>query len=153
MIKNISQLPKDIKKLESEIEMEFSQHLKGAARVGVRSLIYHSPVDSGTYVANHQFGINGPAVGIPDMTGYGVSRKSQMHGIKMRELKSLLAKVKLINKETKSIYISNEVPYADKVEWLGWPKTPAKAVYQKARKAMVRYIVRTQTKYNAKVLK
>ncbi|KPK01862.1 MAG: hypothetical protein AMK71_04120 [Nitrospira bacterium SG8_35_4] len=149
MIKDISDLGYHIERIETEIMIKAGEIMKGAANSGVRSLIYHSPVLTGAYVNSHTVGINAPVAGKIDISSF--KGKTGMHGAKMAALSKLLKTVNMIDKNTKAVYLNNDIYYAHKVEY-GWPKSPPKAVYQKAQQAIARYLVRKQQEFNSMLL-
>jgi len=111
------------------------------ARKTLAKLVARSPVLTGQYILSHKVGINEPDLSyehtLPTLklrkniskgkqigTNIGVNRRSvEMKAKSVGQQKIMQAGYK------DTIYISNSVPHAVNVEYLGWAKKPALHVY------------------------
>lgn len=114
-----------INKVEQELDAVRDEFLRNVAE----DLVNSSPVDTGTYVRNHSI-----------TTSSGSGGKQNSHGkppdsgtAKDDALNKLNAQIASLPKDTTTVYIANRSPYANKVEYSGWGKTSAYAVYTGVR--------------------
>jgi len=140
-----NKLIKVIKKGEKTYKQELTQE-------AFKSLVDLSPVSTGSYVLSHRIGINqkdtsvtlkkGPNPGLYKVLAFGnPARASALHekavfrSLKKAKTTAKPKALKQINKKLKkigpddSVIISNSIPHAVNVEYVGWMKTPPYQVY------------------------
>jgi len=111
---------------------------KTLAKQATRKVIDYSPVRTGAYVTSHRIGIDqidpshepfitvGPGEEIPPKmpTALAAALKESLYAKHSTEISRAPF--------DKDIYVSNSIPYANQVEYIGWRLTEARHVYHKA---------------------
>jgi len=128
----------DIEKFKkNEIDDRLIKIKRAIAREAFRRIVRRSPVSSGNYVKSHRVGISktesgrGISRGHEPVLPFAFSNKvpeATAEGIKAQVLAKripYISRAKLHD----VITISNSIPYAHIVEYVGWKKTSAYHVY------------------------
>ena len=127
--------------LEAELKQitdSANEFRKDMARKAFASVVEKSPVKTGSYVSSHRVGIKASAANISrgrpfestsinQQQNFKGLTKQQHTAVKQDALKNMakINKAKL----TDVIVIANNIFYADRVEYLGWERTPPYHVY------------------------
>jgi hypothetical protein len=140
-------LKEDVEKFKSGIKRDVVKAKRLAARIALKKLLNRSPARTGSYMSSHNIGISksktGRGIGqkftsiSPDFTGAQIQENIGFMPRMLGPAKLALAASLYAKKNTRistaqlgdTITIYNVIPYADKVEYLGWKKTPAYHVY------------------------
>ena len=122
-------------KLDEDMKLFFKQVKKGmiekqqeVAIQAAERLVYYSPIWTGAYVRSMRCGI-GVVDSSHEPVGPGTlpypPRLSEMEAetIRMEMFSQLKSEIEL-NESGKIIYLSNNIPYATAVEFVGWYLTP-----------------------------
>lgn len=113
----LSDLPKELEKLTKDINSAFDNAIKDYTVTFVDKLFDRSPVDTGLYRSNHNVSLNRRYMGT-----FGITDKSTVVGDAASKVNEFTSK------KHESIYIQNNVPYAEKLE-NGWSRQAPSGVY------------------------
>ena len=133
----MSDIKADINIYLKRLKKAFNQTKQNMAKVALKSVLKESPVRLGAYVKSNQVGIgiidtkHEPVIFSPFPNIPPAMPEVLAHALK----KSLYTKkaTEILSSEFKNdIYISNSIPYAGQVEFIGWEKTGPYHPYSKA---------------------
>lgn len=122
-----------VENFEGKAEAELTKRLRRFTREALRRIVERSPVWTGAYVKSHRVGIkksktgrgfsgtHEPVVFAPPGGPYP-KRMSEAQANALRKqiynkLKSRISRVEIGD----TVAIFNNIPYADRVEFIGWP--------------------------------
>ena len=107
------------------------------AHTAIHELISASPVRTGSYINSHKVGINTLVTGHEKV--YTIWQPAMLpamqKALKAYKSKRMMGEVLSADFDD-TIIISNLIPYADRVEYIGWQKTSAKHPFGKAKLAL-----------------
>jgi len=134
--KRQKEFEKELMNFENEIDAEVLLLKIITARYAARRLAKESPVWQGTYVKSHRVGLGSQDKShepIPlSLPGFLPPKASSAKAAKFKQRAVKTMHEKILNtKLGEKIVLSNSVPYADQVEFLGWMKTSAHHTYGK----------------------
>jgi len=123
----------DIKKFIEKTERKSTILLRNICEEMATRIADRTGVDTGNLLGNYRIGINNVGVNPgfpPGPTTWHKGEKDELMAEKnrkeafrffMQNLEKHLANLKICD----TFYMDTDVPYADKVEYIGWDKTPA----------------------------
>lgn len=104
-----------LKQVEQDLDAVRDEFLKNVAE----DLVASSPVDTGNYVSNHSITTSSGSGGRTNSQG----RPKDNGSARGEALEKLYGQVAAIPSGAIQVYIANRTPYANKVEYLGWPNS------------------------------
>jgi hypothetical protein len=121
-------LAADFKKFAEQAKERLAEQQKNMAKEAAERLVYFSPIWTGAYVKSMRCGI-----GVPDMSHEPASSGMQPYPPRLDEVSAEMIRMETTTKlkteidmapAGKTIYLSNNIPYANHVEYIGWFITP-----------------------------
>jgi len=132
-----------IGKFKAEIYRTVTNVTKAIVKDVYTRIVNKSPVWTGSYVSSHRIGIDKIDGTITDLhpdefTDRFPPQADFMEAERFKaEAMDQKFRMDILQYPLKKVIISNSIHYADKVEYLGWKKTPAYHVYGLSREETV----------------
>jgi hypothetical protein len=104
-----------IKSVQEDLDAVRDEFLKNIAQ----DLVTSSPIDTGNYVSNHSITTSAGAGGRKNSHG----RPKDNGSAATESLSKLEGQIANLPADATTVYISNRTPYANQVEYLGWPNS------------------------------
>jgi len=130
----------DFKKFAEQAKENLAEKQKNLAKKAAEDLVYRSPIWTGAYVKSMRCGI-----GAVDSSHEPYHSGTQPYPYRLTEMEAEVVRLGVLaklNAEIESapvgstIYLSNNIPYASKVEYIGWLITPDGTEYVAAAHAV-----------------
>jgi len=124
----MNKLLDDFKKFAEQTKKNLAEEQKSLAKKAVDDIVYRSPIWTGAYVKSMRCGI-----GMVDSSHEPYHPGTQPYPYRLSEMEAEIVRLGVIAKLNseidsapigESIYLSNNIPYASKIEYLGWMITP-----------------------------
>ncbi len=112
----------DLAKWAVALDMSLSKAAQQITMRIFRDIVNLSPVDTGSYRASHQIAFNTPSDEVVNMGGESKSNKRASRTKALEQLRKL--KILGVIKTADIIWISNNQPYAEKIEFGGYNDGP-----------------------------
>lgn len=120
-----------------EVDKDAIKLVRSVARSTFRVLVRRSPVHAGPYVKSHRIGISKTGAGRGISKGHEKVNRIQVPKVSRAtalaiKKEAIAKRISYISKAMPGdmITISNSIPYADQVEYIGWQTAPARHVYK-----------------------
>jgi len=122
----------DIQKFIKKTENKSTALLRNVCKEMATKIAERTGVDTGNLLGNYRIGINtigsnpgflpGPSAWVGKVKDETIAERNRQRALKFfkRNLQEHLARLALFD----TFYMDTDVPYADKVEYIGWKKTP-----------------------------
>jgi hypothetical protein len=132
----MSSLTSDIQKFVAQMKEMAAEKQKEVASEAAERLVYYSPVWTGAYVKSMRCG-----VGTPDPSHEPYHIGTQPYPMRVSEMQAEAIRIRVFDKLQQEIgmakpgeriFLSNSIPYADQVEYVGWYLTPDGTEYLQA---------------------
>jgi len=108
------------------------------------SIVAFSPVDTGTYIMEHDITSGGRQRGLASVSSHGRPRGQEKSDFDGAALSKLLAAVEALPTGFSDVMLANYAAHAPQVEYLGWGSTGPYYVYTETRARMAQFIVDTE---------
>lgn len=128
-------LKEDIEKFKNGLKRSLVQQKRMAARIALKKLLYKSPARTGSYMSSHNVGISKTASGRGIGKGFTEIKTDRRDPTNtefvppMPQAQKLALAAELYSSKKNyisrakfedAITIYNNIPYADRIEYLGW---------------------------------
>ena len=127
----------DIEVYLNRLKKAVNETKQKMAKTALRELIIASPVRTGNYIKSHKVGINTQVMHHEPVNFQWHEPMPEAMALALKQaLFTELAAETLEADFDDFIIISNSIPYADRVEFIGWMLTPAYHPFGKAKLAL-----------------
>jgi hypothetical protein len=117
MTTNLRDIAADLKAFEADVKAAHTEHIRAVGGELLELLVQSSPVDTGHFKANWQVSIGRPATGIVNSVDPGGAQT-------IARGTNVLRRVKAFD----TVYLTNNVPYAQELEEGSLQRPPASMV-------------------------
>jgi hypothetical protein len=135
----VNNFKKDVKDYLKRLEKGINKTKQNLAQGALKTLVKESPIWGGAYIKSHKVGIDEIDTHhepVWTLTKFGPRLPhSAMQALRAEMATKLSVKI-LASDFNDTLYISNSIPYADQVEYIGWGKAGPHHPFGKAKMAI-----------------